>query len=146
MPLSLHAGEKVPFVQYIGCLAVVAALQQLFRNALGASFSSDSFPIRIKWPNDIYAVQTVKDSTGLGDLRESAVKIGGILCQSVTCATTHNLVVGIGLNITNGEPTVAVDTILRDRLLRGEAHDMHAVTRGTVLAEVLNNFETLLEV
>jgi Biotin/lipoate A/B protein ligase family len=134
--LRLGAGPRIPFVQYIACLAVVAALDLVLASRFPASFRSQrDFPFRIKWPNDIY-VQ-------LGD--HSCQKVGGILCQSLATRGTYSIVVGLGLNVDNDEPTVAVNTVMAE-LAQQYGIDAAAVTRGEVLALVLNEFEALLQV
>ncbi|GMF65618.1 unnamed protein product [Phytophthora lilii] len=55
-------GATLPFVQYLVSLAIIKAVE-----AVHAAVPGSAGPVRIKWPNDIYANQ---------------VKIGGILCQS----------------------------------------------------------------
>lgn len=62
---SLSDGATLPFVQYLVSLAILRAVDAV--RPAGADASAPS-PVRIKWPNDIYA----------GD----KVKIGGMLCQS----------------------------------------------------------------
>jgi biotin-(acetyl-CoA carboxylase) ligase len=60
--------------------------------------------------------------------------------------STHSLVVGVGLNITNDEPTVSVDTLLQEVASGEGIAEVPPATRGEVLAEMLNNFESFLEV
>ncbi|ETN18329.1 ribosomal protein L1 [Phytophthora nicotianae INRA-310] len=55
-------GTTLPFVQYLVSLAIIKAVE-----AVHAAVPGSAGPVKIKWPNDIYANQ---------------VKIGGILCQS----------------------------------------------------------------
>lgn len=59
-----------------------------------------SIDIRIKWPNDVY-------SKGL--------KIGGILCHSTYRSKEFQVVIGVGLNLDNGQPTTCVNDVLRLR-------------------------------
>ena len=127
-------GQQVPFVQYVVCLAVVAALDAAFAHRLGAFASPSDFPFRIKWPNDIYARQHGVD-----------VKVGGILCQSLAMQGRFDLVVGLGLNVDNDEPTTSVNRVLKFTAdAKGRACDV--VTRGELLATVLNHLEDLVSV
>lgn len=59
-----------------------------------------SIDIKIKWPNDVY-------SKGL--------KIGGILCHSTYRSKEFQVVVGVGLNLDNSQPTTCVNDLLRLR-------------------------------
>jgi len=124
----------VPFVQYVACLAVVSALQRLFSERLGTTASPRTFPVKIKWPNDIYAVQGGR-----------SLKIGGILCQSCNVLNHFSIVAGVGLNLDNAEPTTCVNALLA---VEAEACGVGVapVTREEVLAVFLNDFELLMEV
>ena len=71
-------------------------------NAL-SSFSccqnlSAPLDIRIKWPNDIYT------SKGL--------KIGGVLIHTTWSKDRFNVVTGVGLNVSNRQPTTCTDQML----------------------------------
>ncbi len=59
-----------------------------------------SIDIKIKWPNDVYS----KD-----------FKIGGILCHSTYRSKEFQVVIGVGLNLDNSEPTTCVNDLLRQR-------------------------------
>lgn len=59
---SFVDGTTLPFVQYLVSLAIIKAVE-----VVHVAVPGSAGPVRIKWPNDIYANQ---------------VKIGGILCQS----------------------------------------------------------------
>ncbi len=56
--------------------------------------------MRIKWPNDIYGHQ---------------LKIAGILCQSAYRNQQFQVVIGIGLNLSNREPTTCVDALIEEK-------------------------------
>ena len=56
--------------------------------------------MRIKWPNDVYA-------TGM--------KLGGVLCQSAYRGGRFEVVVGVGLNLANRQPTTCVDALIEAR-------------------------------
>ncbi|KAI0562182.1 anaphase-promoting complex subunit 2 [Gracilaria domingensis] len=70
------------FLQYIAALAVVQAAKRKW-----------NIPLRIKWPNDIY-----KD----GD------KLGGVLCEGALRDNQFEVVVGVGVNVTNQFPTTCL--------------------------------------
>lgn len=120
----LPAGQSLPFVQYIATLAIVQAVQQLAQQRLQVTVPHDglllhtglrhhpthlsrttlmqgsSLDVRIKWPNDIYS---------------SGMKIGGVLCHSTYRSKEFQVVIGVGLNLDNSQPTTCVNDILQDR-------------------------------
>ncbi|OWZ12410.1 Biotin-protein ligase [Phytophthora megakarya] len=85
-------GATLPFVQYLVSLAIIKAVE-----AVNGALPGSAGPVRIKWPNDIYANQ---------------VKIGGILCQSEYRDGKFSVTTGIGINISNRSPTICLQDIL----------------------------------
>ena len=126
----------MPFVQYIACLAVIAALDQCFASRLGPQYKRDQLPFRIKWPNDIYC-HTDEDKT--------PVKVGGVLCQTLLTQGTYSMAIGLGLNVSNDEPTTCVNAQLARFHLQA-SNGAAGATRAEVLALTLNNFEDMLQV
>lgn len=59
----------------------------------------NSLDIGIKWPNDIYA---------------NRLKIGGIICQSVYRGGAFHVIIGVGLNVNNTEPTTCLSELVRN--------------------------------
>lgn len=115
---TFRDGRTLPFVQYLGCLAVVRGIRSLP--------GCHELSIRIKWPNDIV---TVMDSTK----QNSIVKLGGLLCQS-TFADGHFIVTtGIGLNVNNSEPTICLNQLMHE----------NSITREAVLASIMNCYENI---
>jgi biotin---protein ligase len=131
----VYAGVDVPFIQYVACLAVVSALQEIFSTVAGVGAHPRAFPIRIKWPNDIYVALEGK----------SPLKIGGILCNALAAGGKYNVLVGLGLNVENEAPTTSVKAILASTAQNNEAN-WSAVSRELVMATFLNHFEELQEV
>ena len=128
------AGERIPFIQYVVCLAVVAALDAAFAARLGAFKSPADYPFRIKWPNDIHAYSD-----------NGHVKVGGILCQSSAAQGRFSLVVGLGLNVDNEQPTTSVNSVL-SRMAGEQGAVCDRLTRGEVLARILNHLEDFITV
>ena len=149
--LTPHAeGRTLPFLQYVATMAAVEAIQDVAddamttaRKAAAEDSSSPAPPLppfrrgtgrtvdaRIKWPNDLYS---------------GGVKIGGVLCQSTYANGRFDVVIGVGLNLDNAEPTTCVNEIIAKRLARdglvvapgGEC------TRERLLAGFMNRFEAL---
>jgi biotin--protein ligase len=69
--------QKVVFVQYLHALAIVQALDPA---PAGADRDIGPLGMRIKWPNDIYAV--VKTQGADGKATEEKLKMGGVLVNS----------------------------------------------------------------
>eukprot|EP01132_Coremiostelium_polycephalum_P004209 gene4209-5271_t len=116
-------GKKLPFLQYLAGIAVVDAINSL--SALKNNNSIVKPNIQLKWPNDIYG---------------NGVKIGGILCQSNYHNDCFDVVVGIGLNVTNEQPTLCINQIIKSLLPQLDSQQIH-VTREEVLSLFFNKFE-----
>jgi biotin---protein ligase len=124
-PIALMQQAPVVFVQYLAALAVVEGVKR---------YDGDLYkdmPIKLKWPNDIYALDPAKASTldinclahgnskklettstdEDGD-RDKYVKIGGILVNSHYNAEDYIAVCGIGLNLSNNLPTTSLNALL----------------------------------
>ncbi|CAK3916813.1 Biotin-- ligase [Lecanosticta acicola] len=122
--LSLSASAPVIFVQYLAALAIVAGIQNYDRNY-------EKLPVKLKWPNDIYALDPSKDPK-----ESSYVKIGGILVNSSYSGGDYTLIVGIGLNVANAAPTTSL-TQLAAKL------KLPPLTLEKLLASILSQFEAL---
>lgn len=119
-------GANIPFVQYIATLAIVQAVQQLAKDRL----QGHSIDIKIKWPNDVYSKN---------------LKIGGILCHSTYRSKEFHVVIGVGLNLDNSEPTTCVNDLLRQRHEELQLQtDAQTISREELLACILTNLEALL--
>lgn len=80
-------------------------------------------PIRIKWPNDIYYVPpgtpqapvlpppSVPLPDGTAPM-SVPLKLGGCLIHTSWMSDRFNVVVGIGLNVSNRQPTTCIEEIL----------------------------------
>lgn len=107
--------HKISLINFSATLAIALSIENLFQ-----------LRTELKWPNDVLV---------------SAKKISGILIESVSSGNKiERIVVGIGINVNqsifqgnfNIEPTS----------IRNEINDF--VERERLLAEILNNFEVLL--
>lgn len=77
--------------------------------------------IGIKWPNDIYY--------------DGRLKVGGVICQSAYTGKMWDVTIGIGINISNKQPTTCMDEIA-SKLKKREVF----LGRSTVLASFCNQF------
>ncbi|KAL0635060.1 biotin holocarboxylase synthetase [Maublancomyces gigas] len=137
-PSQLESQAPVVFMQYLAALAIVEAIKNY-----GADYAD--MPVRLKWPNDIYAETPSKD--GKGDNAEKQfVKIGGILVNCNYVDSQFLLVVGCGINTTNRAPTTSLNLIV-------EALNVHRKAKGLttlswfkqekLLAKILVTFEEM---
>lgn len=94
-------GPKVVFIQYLAALAIAHALDP----APPSSKGEGPLGVRIKWPNDVYAL--VKGETG----RVEKVKMGGILVNSNYAGGQFRIMVGCGVNILNKLPTTSLASL-----------------------------------
>eukprot|EP00249_Psilotum_nudum_P020156 c27581_g1_i1 orf=432-1508(-) len=119
--LQMENGRMVPFLQYVVTLAMIEAI---------ANVSSEkdfpSLEVKIKWPNDLYA---------------NGLKIGGVLCTSTYSANKFNIVVGVGLNVGNSNPTTCLDALLQE-LVGGTS----SFRKEELLASFFGKFEELFNI
>eukprot|EP01112_Ceratiomyxa_fruticulosa_P012387 TRINITY_DN3427_c0_g1_i1.p1 TRINITY_DN3427_c0_g1~~TRINITY_DN3427_c0_g1_i1.p1 ORF type:complete len:236 (-),score=40.24 TRINITY_DN3427_c0_g1_i1:30-737(-) len=106
-------GVTLPFLQYLVSLAVIKTIKD------DPVYSEIN--LKIKWPNDIYA---------------NGKKIGGILCQSNFLNGYFDIVIGIGLNVWNSEPTTCINQLIRERGLK-------ELSREEILARFLEKMEEM---
>ena len=113
-------GKTLPFVQYMVSLAIVDTIQSLVEE------ENKPFPIRIKWPNDIYYCP----HEGGG----APIKIGGVLCHSSYRDSSFCMTIGVGINVSNSKPTTCLCDIFQDAEIR----------REDVVAGIVHQVETML--
>ncbi|KAK4993643.1 biotin holocarboxylase synthetase [Elasticomyces elasticus] len=123
-PLSLSSVAPVVFVQYLAALAIVAGIHSYDRGYA-------TLPVKLKWPNDIYALDPSKDPKD-----KAYVKIGGILVNSSYSGGDYTLVAGVGLNVTNAAPTTSLNALATKA-------GLPPFTLEKLLASILVNFESL---
>ncbi|KAJ2797593.1 biotin holocarboxylase synthetase [Coemansia guatemalensis] len=98
----------VVMMQYLMSLAIVEAVKSLP--------GYEGLPLRLKWPNDVYALHTsVGDSDESSDASGPAyVKIGGILVGSSFKNDEFTLLFGSGINVANRLPTTSINSLIRE--------------------------------
>ncbi|CAM1502399.1 Fc.00g043830.m01.CDS01 [Cosmosporella sp. VM-42] len=122
-PAHLAVSRPVVFIQYIAAIAIVEAVQSYDRGY-------ENLPIKLKWPNDIYAL----DPTKSGD-KPSYSKIGGILSQCVYSNGAYQIILGIGLNTINPRPTISISDLL--------SPNAPPLRLETLLARILTRLEAI---
>ncbi|KAF4122782.1 biotin---protein ligase [Geosmithia morbida] len=120
---SLAISRPIVFLQYIAAIAIVEGIRSY-------ADGYERLPVKIKWPNDIYALNPDNPSSG------QYVKVGGILSQCIYTDGAYKVVLGVGINATNPRPT----TSLSDLLPPGAAS---AFRVEALLACILTRLETV---
>ncbi|KAF2135908.1 uncharacterized protein K452DRAFT_157479 [Aplosporella prunicola CBS 121167] len=106
------AHAPVIFVQYLAALATVIAVK-----SYGKGY--EALPLRLKWPNDIYALapatttSTTVTSGSKAPEAKDFTKIGGVLINSSYAGGSYTLVAGVGINVANAAPTTSLDDLAR---------------------------------
>jgi len=151
-----EVGGRAPvvLVQYLAALAIVAGIKGYERGWEGVE-------VRIKWPNDVYILDpssvgpgAAKSRNGNGTARNdyttahnstngekrkdegTYTKLSGILVNSSYQSGAYTLVVGIGLNLLNPQPTLSLAQI-------AAYHNLAPPTQEKLLASILTHFEEL---
>lgn len=139
-PLSLSSSAPVVFIQYLAALAIVTGIQSY-------DTGYERLPVRLKWPNDIYALDpAIADKSTIPskgpivteDERKKYVKIGGILVNSSYSGGDYTLVCGVGVNVSNSSPTTSLNMLAAKQ-------GLPPFTLEKLLASILTNFETLYD-
>ncbi|GAA99253.1 uncharacterized protein L969DRAFT_73058 [Mixia osmundae IAM 14324] len=117
-----RSAPRLVFLQYMVALAIVEGILDL----PGCS----DLPVRLKWPNDLYADMGV-------DAPVRYQKLGGILVNSSFADDDFTLIVGCGINVFNERPTTSISALLRKHNLSVAA----TITMPEVLAAILCKIE-----
>lgn len=112
-PAHFAQSRPVVFVQYLAAIAIVEAVRDYDGKGKGGGGGAYSgLPVRLKWPNDVYAQDPARPWRDDARTQANWVKIGGILTNCAYSAGNYQMVVGVGLNTTNGRPTTSLDALL----------------------------------
>lgn len=111
-PAHLAQSRPVVFVQYLAAIAIVEAVRDYDGRGSGGKGAYSELPVRLKWPNDVYAQDPERPWRDESRKQANWVKIGGILTNCAYSAGSYQMVVGVGLNTTNGRPTTSLDALL----------------------------------
>lgn len=109
-------------LQYLCALAVIELILGYGTTSAGQGAGYEDMPLRLKWPNDMYALKPEyfssladKDDTSLtvdGDEQKWA-KVSGALVNSQFINGEFYLVWGCGINVLNEAPTTSINNVLR---------------------------------
>lgn len=132
-PAHISAARPIVFIQYLTAIAIAEAIH-------GYDKGYDKLPVKLKWPNDVYARDPANPTSDEG--RPNYVKIGGILTNCSYAAGSYQMVVGVGINTTNGRPTTSLDALL-PALAAGGQQGLQPFRIERLVARILARLETL---
>ncbi|MCP9261911.1 Biotin--protein ligase [Dirofilaria immitis] len=103
--------NNVGIIQHIFCVAIVSGICSLRKEL-------ENFPLKIKWPNDLYYGRMCK--------------MGGLIVNATTVNDKTVCILGAGLNLSNNKPTACINDFLpKDLRIRQEDY----------IANTLNKFQ-----
>ncbi|PGH04449.1 biotin-[acetyl-CoA-carboxylase] ligase [Polytolypa hystricis UAMH7299] len=117
----------VVFIQYLAALAIVRGIKTYDRGY-------DAMPIKLKWPNDVYALDPSAAD------KKTYTKISGILVNAHYSSKEYIAVVGIGINAINASPTTSLAAILS---ALPSSKKLTPISLEKLLARILTTFEEL---
>ena len=135
-PMAKMQTAPVVFVQYLAAMAIVNGIRSYDGNLY------KDMPVKLKWPNDIFALDPTKARENGGDKNENYTKIGGILVNSHYNTMEYIAVCGIGLNTANAAPTTSLNQLIP--FLRRP--NLEPFTLEKLLARILTVFEDLYNI
>lgn len=136
-PAHIGATRPVVFVQYLVAIAIVEAVLSYDGSPRGAY---SGLPVRLKWPNDVYAQDPANPWGGEKGDKPNYVKVGGILTNCAYSNGNYQLVVGVGINTTNARPTTSLNEVLS---AFSQRHNLAPFRIERFLARLLTRFESL---
>lgn len=104
-PMELNVQSPVVFIQYLAAMAVVEGIKTY-------APGYEDIPVRLKWPNDIYAEDPSPTADHDPKNVPKYVKIGGIQVTSNFSANAFHLVISCGINTTNIQPTTSLNLLV----------------------------------
>lgn len=141
MPLHNDYGLPSPmvFVQYLAAIGIVDSIRNYARASLGIA----DFPVRIKWPNDVYLMNMDGE-----DSEVPFFKLSGILVNTTVLDSDYVMVIGIGINVANAAPSKSLNTAVdefnaKHRVPHGKAPYGHFEAE-TLLAHFMVVWEEML--
>jgi len=105
-PMAQMQSAPVVFVQYLAAMAIVNGIKSYEGNRYR------DMPVKLKWPNDIFALDPTRAKVNGGDRNENYTKIGGILVNSHYNTREYIAVCGVGLNTANAAPTTSLNQLI----------------------------------
>ena len=132
---SLNSAPVV-FIQYLAAMAIVQGIKSYDGRAY------QKLPVKLKWPNDIYALDPQKANDKSLKEADKYTKIGGILVNAHYNQKEYIAVCGAGINVSNTAPTTSLNDLIA--LLPG-ATKPAPFQLERLLASILTSFESLYD-
>lgn len=147
---------SIVFVQYLAMLAYCKAI-------LSYAPGFEDLPVKIKWPNDLYAMKpeyyrTKKlrltgrglagSKTPLTDVEPAYVKISGLLVNTNFLNNCYSLLLGCGLNVSHDGPTTSLNSwvsILNKEREKANMNPLPFVEIEKLQALYMNNLNVVLD-
>ncbi|XP_054021906.1 biotin--protein ligase isoform X1 [Dryobates pubescens] len=123
IPLHSNLGQRIPFIQHLVSLAVVEAVRSIP--------GYEDIDLRVKWPNDIY----------YSDL----MKLGGVLVNSTLLETTFHILIGVGFNVSNSNPTICINDLIT-KYNKEEGAKLKPLTADCLIARTVTVLERLIDI
>lgn len=121
IPSGLKQSSSIVTLQYLCGLATIEAILGYGSTVPGKGVGYEDLPVKLKWPNDIYALKpeyyhdiddkNITNSTVEGDDQKYS-KIAGALINSQFLNGQFHLVWGCGVNVSNSAPTTSLNLVL----------------------------------
>lgn len=147
---------SVVFVQYLAVLAYCNAI-----SSYGPGY--EDLPVRIKWPNDLYAMSpdyyhkydikllgrgSDKFLVPLSEIDPAYVKIAGILVNTHFMADRYVALLGCGLNLSHDGPTTSLNSwikLLNKEREAARLNRLEPIEVEKLQAFYMNNLQSLLK-
>lgn len=121
-PSSL-LGQRISFIQHLVVVAFVKAIK--------SRPGYENLQLSIKWPNDIYI--------------NGKSKVGGVIVNSSYFNDNFSIIIGLGVNISNEEPTNCVNRLIREHNANHGGTGLEEITIEEALANTMNHLESLVQ-
>lgn len=146
---------SIAFIQYIAMLAYCKAI-------LSYSPGFENLPVRIKWPNDLYALrpdyyfskklklvgeQIPGSIIQFSEIESAYVKIAGLLVNTNFSNGSYSLMLGCGLNVSNDAPTISLKHLidmLNVERIELKLDPLPHIDVEKLLAKYMNNLDVLI--
>lgn len=121
VPVNSTNSSSIITLQYLCSLALIESILGYGSDVQGQGVGYDDMPVRLKWPNDMYALKPeyyhkISDKDNLSDTVEGDdqkwAKISGALVNSQFINGEYYLVWGGGVNVSNEAPTTSLNLVL----------------------------------
>lgn len=117
--LDPKKAQSIVTLQYVLGLAIAELILNYGSIEAGKGVGYEYMPIKLKWPNDIYALKPEyfnlfnnENPSTVDGTEEKYAKISGAIVNSQYLDGKFNLVWGAGVNVSNEAPTTSLNLIL----------------------------------